>query len=167
MVIALIPIGDSKRLKNKHFLNIGGKKIIEIIVDKISNISFFEDIVIYSTVPVKIKNTNLIIDQEKKGPLNVLLKVLKIYEKNVFLLAGDMPFISAEYIEKMLIYPEQLSVIPRWENGYLEPMHALYSKSCLNYNEKESFHEFIKYIPKIFLKAENFPRYQFFNINTV
>ena len=37
---------NSSRLKNKHFYKIGGKPLLEIIVDKLSNIKLINEIYI-------------------------------------------------------------------------------------------------------------------------
>lgn len=166
MVIAVIPVGNSKRLTNKHFLKLGEDQIIEIIVSKLYNSNLFEKIVIYSTKPIYIENSETIIDYEEKGPMYVLWNSLKIFNDNIFMIGGDMPFIEIESLKRFFVYPKQLSVIPKWKNGYLEPLHSLYSKFCLNYEFKNSFHEFIEGIPKVFLSAESFSEYEFFNINT-
>lgn len=167
MVIALIPIGNSRRLKGKHFLKLGDKRIIDHIVEKLYLSNLFEKIVVYSVKEIEIKNAIILIDYEEKGALNVLIKTLNEFNSNVFLLAGDLPFFSIEHVKRMMVYPDQLSIIPKWSNGYLEPMHALYSISAKYYEEKASFHEFIEQIPKLFIPAESFPSYEFFNINTL
>ncbi|MGC8663180.1 MAG: molybdenum cofactor guanylyltransferase [Thermoplasmata archaeon] len=166
MIIALIPVGESRRLPKKHFLKLGEKQVLEIIVDKLLNSKLFDEVALYSTTPIKIENTLLLIDENKEGPLKALIKALNIFDKNIFLLAGDMPFFEVEQIRKMLVYPEKLSIIPKWNSGYIEPLHALYSVSSTAYEIKKSFHEFIDQIPKLFLRAEDFPSYEFFNMNT-
>lgn len=167
MVIALIPVGDSKRLRGKHFLKLGSRRIIDIIVEKLFWSKLFDEIIVYSIHDIKIKNATTVIDYEREGALNVLIRTLKEFNSNIFLIGGDLPFFSIESIKKMMIYPDQLSVIPKWSNGYMEPMHALYSISAKEYPRKRSFHEFIEQIPKIFLRAEGFPEYEFFNMNTL
>ncbi|MGC8672653.1 MAG: NTP transferase domain-containing protein [Thermoplasmata archaeon] len=166
MVIAVIPIGNSVRLKNKHFLTLGNKRIIDIIVENLYQSNLFDEIVVYSMVNFDINYAKFVKDNEGKGPIDVLINSLKKFNTNIFFIGGDIPFFSMKSIKNMLLYPDNLSIIPKWENGYMEPLHALYSISALNYPRKDSFHEFIEQIPKVFIKAEKFPEYEFFNINT-
>ena len=69
---------NSSRLKNKHFYKIGGKPLIRIIIDKLSNIKLINEI--YIATGSKKKNSKYLSLKKNK-------KKLKFYfhrnEKNV------------------------------------------------------------------------------------
>ena len=53
-----------------------------------------------------------------------------------FVVACDMPFLNVELLKNMLSYQEgHDAVVPRTD-GYPEPTHALYNKTCLPHMEK-------------------------------
>ncbi|MFP3255927.1 MAG: hypothetical protein RXP30_05820 [Thermoplasmata archaeon] len=165
MVIALVPVGKSKRLENKHFLDYCGKRIIDSVVDNLINSGLFSKIVIYSYFEFNIDRAEIIIDKKLQGVLPLIIDAMERYSENIFVLGGDMPL--ATYFSPLLSYPEQLSVIPRWKNGYIEPLHSLYSISSLNYYSGErALHDFIEKIPRVYYPAEKMPEYSFYNINT-
>ncbi|MEM3327250.1 MAG: hypothetical protein QW037_02605 [Thermoplasmata archaeon] len=167
MVIAVVPVGISRRLSGKHFLEFCNKRIIDVVVENLNESNLFSKVIIYTINNFDIKNAEIIIDKWRTGVLPILIDALERFNENVFLLGGDMPLANSKSFFPLLLYPESLSVIPKWENGYLEPLHALYSKSALNFQKnKNSMHEFIEHIPKVFIKAEKIGKMAFFNINT-
>ena len=47
--------------------------------------------------------------------------------KKAFILSGDMPLIKAELIELMIKESKEYDCcLPKWENGFLEPLFAIY-----------------------------------------
>ncbi|MBD6955630.1 MAG: molybdenum cofactor guanylyltransferase [Thermoplasmata archaeon] len=167
MVIALVPVGNSKRLKNKHFLDFCGKRIIDAVIDNLEETGAFSRIIVYSHADIRVKNAEVIRDERLEGVLPLIFDAIRRYGENVFVLGGDMPLANRSSILPLLSYPEQLSVVPRWRNGYMEPLHSLYSTSCINYEpEGRSINRFIERIPRIYFPAEDLPPNAFFNVNT-
>lgn len=69
-----------------------------------------------------------------KGPLGGIFSALinARYEK-VFILACDMPKINFDIILELKKFSKNYDiVVPRWKNGYYEPLCAIYSKSVQN-----------------------------------
>jgi len=71
------------------------------------------------------------------GPLGGIYTALTYAKtESVFVCAADMPFLNQEFIAFMLqIPPVYDCIIPCWE-GNTEPLHAIYSKSCLPHIQK-------------------------------
>jgi molybdopterin-guanine dinucleotide biosynthesis protein A len=58
--------------------------------------------------------------------------------KYLYLLSCDMPLVNSEVLKLMReVITTENAVIPRWPNGYIEPLHAVYrTKSSLEAAEK-------------------------------
>jgi molybdopterin-guanine dinucleotide biosynthesis protein A len=75
-------------------------------------------------------------DVPGEGPLGGLLTALRAAgDRDALVLAGDMPFVSQAFL-RHLVFSADLHrrsfdiIVPRW-GPYLEPLHAIYSPSCL------------------------------------
>lgn len=139
--------GKSERMgENKSLLSIGGKKMIEHIIDQLNN--HFSEIIISSNNKELhfLKNTKIVKDKDiDKGPLMGILSCLEIstYEKN-FITACDIPEININLIHRMLTTADNYDiVVPIHDNKFIEPLFAVYSKNVLNelkdmlYNSEE------------------------------
>ncbi|MBI2354005.1 MAG: formate dehydrogenase accessory sulfurtransferase FdhD [Deltaproteobacteria bacterium] len=57
--------------------------------------------------------------------------------ERIFVVACDMPSLSAELVRRLCaVEGEWDAVVPLNDAGYLEPLHAVYSRSCLNEIQK-------------------------------
>ncbi len=168
MVSAVVPVGDSKRLEGKHFLEIDGKTILDFLGERLENSNLFNKIYFYSTKKIGLKWGETIVDDEKNGVLYVLTKALKIIDDDIFFIGGDMPFFDKSSALKILEKFECKSVIPKWKNGYVEPLFSLYHRSLKSFGVmKGSMADFINEIDKEFIKSEDLNPITFFNINTI
>ena len=91
--------------------------------------------------------------------------------------ASDMPFLNKALLQRLLeLAPGYDVVIPRW-NGYLEALHAVYSKDCLGPIERLiargelKILEFFPLVKVRYLEEDEInrldpKRLSFFNINT-
>ena len=83
----------------------------------------------------------------KKGPLGGIHAPLTHFQKPVFCVACDMPFLDAAFIGFLSDKLENFdAVVPKSPNG-LEPLHAIYAPSCAPIFER-------------FLKQEKVPSLQ-------
>lgn len=118
---------------NKPFLKYGNKTFIEHQIAKLTKI--FDEIILSANNPDIYANLNLPIVpdiMQEKGPLSGICAGL-MYAKSFhsFIIACDMPFIN----ENVVLYLKEFTdgydvVIPQTSRG-LEPMHAFYSKNCI------------------------------------
>ncbi len=133
--------GKSKRFgKNKAFLKIGGKILIDQIVEKTGRLS--NEIIIVTNILKKfyylhkkfdylnVKLTKDII--ESKGSLGGIYTGLYIAKnKSILVVACDMPFLNIPLIKHIISYSQDYDVIIPKINNFFEPLHAIYSKKCL------------------------------------
>ena len=67
-----------------------------------------------------------------KGPLGGIYSALSHAKYNkAFVLAGDLPFVDVKIMSELTKYKDFQIVVPRWSNGFLEPLCALYSKELI------------------------------------
>ncbi|MGD8566068.1 MAG: molybdenum cofactor guanylyltransferase [Candidatus Bathyarchaeota archaeon] len=128
--------------KDKGLLKFQGKPLIEHVLDTVNTI-IDEMIVVVSSKAQHDEfskaihhDTQIIVDKETaRGPLMGALTGFEKAQGNFsLLLSCDIPLVS----EKVLLLLLELcygknAVIPRWSNGYLEPLHAVYfTKTALS-----------------------------------
>ena len=126
--------GRSTRMKfNKAFAEIGGKSSLQIILDKFNTV--FSETIIISNNPELYTEMN---DKIYTDVFPSLGQVAGIHSglhnascDTVFVLACDMPFIDTRLISFMVDQlGEYQAVVPQL-GGRLQPLAALYSRSCL------------------------------------
>ena len=126
--------GEGKRLAtDKAFLKIGGRVLIEGIVEKMARIG--DEVIIVTSSPQRYGylETRLVGDiYPGNGALGGIYSGLRAAHSDRGLVVGcDMPFLDLRLLRYMiLLSPGQDVVIPR-VGGLTEPLHAIYSKRCL------------------------------------
>ncbi len=128
--------GESTRLGfDKCMIEINGKRLIEIVTDKLSSI--FSRVIIIAKDAKKFERyevwTDILPIKAAISGLHTILS-LSTYNWN-FVTACDMPFINRNlirYIESIALsydYREIDAIIP-FINGYFEPLFAVYSRNA-------------------------------------
>ena len=134
MTAIILAGGKSQRMgSNKAFLKYGDTTFIEHQVMMLSKI--FDEIIlsandanIYTSLKLPVVSDVI----PGKGPLSGICAGLKsATSSHAFVIACDMPFVD----EKLILYlKSQINgydvVVPKTSRG-LEPMHAFYSKNCI------------------------------------
>jgi len=126
--------GESRRMGcNKALLPLHGARFIELIYERMA--ALFDEVLLvtnsptlYEDIPCR-KVPDL---YPNKGPLAGIHSGLSHARcEQIFVAACDMPFISTEAVRHICRSGKRGEVIiPRSEKG-LEPLHALYHKSCI------------------------------------
>lgn len=131
--------------RNKALVKLKDKPLIEYIIDQSRKIT--DSIVVTISKNDSIEEFQKILpsdieiirdDGGLKSPLTGLISGLnKFLEGYVAVIACDMPFIKSEVLN--LLFEKAIGfdlAIPRWPNGYLEPLHAVYeynkTRQCLS-----------------------------------
>lgn len=133
---AILAGGASVRMgRDKATLTINNKTLIEYTYEKVRGI--FKDIIIISNHHEGINGIEAPILKDFITIQNPLVGIASalIYSNTpyVFVLACDMPNISAAGIDYMIKNTNgEDIIIPLTEKGY-EPLHALYNRSCIPY----------------------------------
>jgi molybdopterin-guanine dinucleotide biosynthesis protein A len=126
--------GRSSRMKyNKAFAEINSRSSIEIIIDKFS--AFFDETIIISNEPEIYKKFGLPIYTDiypRLGPISGIHSALCHSGFDaIFLLGCDVPFISMPMVKYMLNKLNGFDTVVPSIDSYLQPISAVYSKSCL------------------------------------
>ena len=131
--ILVLAGGDSKRLgMKKAFLEINGKPMIQHVVEKVSKLS--GEIVIScrssreKLVRMFPKAIVVADKNRKKGALTGLVSALpEINSEYTALVSCDSPKVEPKVIRYLFeIAKTHGGAVPRWPNGYVEPLQAVY-----------------------------------------
>ena len=173
--------GKSSRIgsdKNKSMLKLNGKHLIDIVRSKLKCV--VGDNIIIAGPPESYPSYKQVIPDLffQKGPLVGIYSGLRASPSQYNLVVGcDMPFLEVKLLKYMTenIYSNDI-VIPRYGDGYIEPLCAIYSKRCLETIERNlAEHIFsvraifphlkVKFIEEEEIKKFDPEFYSFFNLN--
>ncbi|MEK6744104.1 MAG: molybdenum cofactor guanylyltransferase [Nitrospirota bacterium] len=127
--------GENRRMgRDKAFLDIDGRPMIAHILDVFSKL--FERIIVVTNMPDRYRNYDVDVTGDVldiRGPLTGIYSgLLRSTDEYNFVAACDMPFLNPRLISYMgKIAAGQDAVVPQF-NGFLEPLHAIYSKRTLS-----------------------------------
>jgi molybdopterin-guanine dinucleotide biosynthesis protein A len=149
--ICILCGGKSKRFGgNKIFHKLGDKTILEIVYDKFEDLSddvFFQvSDNTHNNLKLDKLNAKIYHDLfENKGPLGGIYSALKHakYDK-VLIIAGDLPFIDRRIVHELNRFDSNDLIVPKWNNGHVEPLCALYSKMIMPIIKKKIESEDLK-----------------------
>ncbi len=127
--------GKNSRMEgqDKAFLEIAGRPLIELIIDKLRGL--VKDIIVvtnrperYAAYPVKLASD----DMPGVGPLMGLYCGLKASSaKYNFVAACDMPFLNAGLVKYMIDNSDAYDALVPEIDNQLHPLCGLYSRDCL------------------------------------
>ena len=132
--------GKSSRMgTNKAFLELKGKTFIELQIELLREM--FDEIFISANTPSEYEYLNLPVFKDiypDKGPLGgIYTSLINSSSFHTFMLACDMPFVESGLIKHLKDLTKEYDVvIPKSEKG-LEPLHAFYSKKCIDPIKRE------------------------------
>jgi len=126
--------GQSSRLgADKSFINVNGQSLIEHIVAKLTRLS--DDVIIVTNSPDEYDHleARLVGDiYPSKGALGGIYSGLRAAANAYSLVvACDMPFLDLNLLRYMIILAREHDVVIPRIGGFTEPLHAIYSKNCL------------------------------------
>lgn len=133
---AVLAGGDSKRMgKNKAFLELGGERLIDLIVSRLSKL--FAEVFVVTNDPGKLSYLPVRLEEDiyKQGEKNSLRGIHTALNKasyfSCFVTACDMPFISLSLIKYMSDYTKEYDLVTPKLDGYYQPMFSFYNKKIL------------------------------------
>jgi molybdopterin-guanine dinucleotide biosynthesis protein A len=185
---AILAGGQSRRLgTNKALLRLraDGPTIIELVVTRIMD-SGIESPLLITNTPDEYAFLGLKTlpdDIPGAGPLGGIVTALSHSPHDRVLVVGcDLPFLSPALLRYMATLPNRgAAIVPRWHDyagqERLEPLHSIYSKSCIEAIRKEiasgnlKLTDFLQTIRTTFIDESTLKRYDpdlssFCNINT-
>jgi molybdopterin-guanine dinucleotide biosynthesis protein A len=184
MKVTSIILAGGKNLRlgrNKALETLDGKSLIEHVIERVEPLS--ERILIVTShekfdLPVSVKAEMLADLYPDKGPLGGIYTGLAASRSlyNI-VVACDMPFLNTELLNYMLgLSRDYDAVVPRLEEGMIEPLHSIYSRGCLDNMQKRlesnelKVHSFLKTVRVRYIEREESQKLDpellsFFNIN--
>lgn len=128
--------GRGKRMgyREKALVDINGKPLVTYVIKSLEKV--VDEIIISVRDKTQGETLNSMLpgytyaydEFENNGPLSGILSGLTLCRNEFcFITACDMPFIN-ENVVKMLFRMSEAhdAAIPRWEDGFLEPLHSVY-----------------------------------------
>ena len=135
--------GKNLRLGSSKALEIiGGKSLIERVVERVKLVSP-QTLIVTSPEQLALlvaEEVEVLVDlYPGKGPLGgIYTGLLASPSSHSIVVACDMPFLNIELLRYMIeLSPGFDAVVPRLEEGKLEPLCAVYSRSCLGIMKTE------------------------------
>ncbi len=126
--------GRSRRMgRDKAFIQVAGVRLFDYVYSRCR--SFFSEVVVVTNWPRQFQGYHALIvadEVQGAGSLGGLYTGL-LWAKHyyAFCVACDMPFLRPEVIAHLVAKKNNYDVvIPKTKEG-LEPLHALYSKKCI------------------------------------
>jgi molybdopterin-guanine dinucleotide biosynthesis protein A len=181
--------GFSSRFgQDKGILEIAGKPLIKHVIDAVNPV--VDEIIVVTNSQDRITKyaqvlgaeVKFAIDlHESKGPLIGALTGFRFaHEKYALLLPSDTPFVSKEVVSLLFeLCLNKMAVIPRWPNGQIEPLHAVYqtklaleaaksavSEGKLNVRAMIEKLRGVRYVSTLVIQQLDPDLRTFFNINT-
>ncbi|MBI9076362.1 MAG: molybdenum cofactor guanylyltransferase [Desulfatibacillum sp.] len=179
---AILAGGVNSRMKgrNKAFLNIQGRPIIDHLTERLAG--FFREIIIISNDPLQYLDYDYPVYSDlstRRCSLNGVHTALNCAVlPNVFMVPCDLPFLQAGMVKLLLTEqdPKFDIIIPQTPAGF-EPLCAIYSRKCLkpaarmletrNLSIRSFFSQVrVKAIPEGKLRAADPELLSFMNVNT-
>ncbi|MZP28879.1 NTP transferase domain-containing protein [Heliobacterium undosum] len=170
---------NSRMGRNKAFVAVNGKAIIAQIIEKLRPVT--AEIIVVTNCPddyrhLGVRLTGDIIPDQ--GPLSGIHAGLSASHcRNNIVVACDMPFVEAPLARALLeLAPGYDVVVPQWRD-YLQPLFAVYAKTCINPIEaclRGNIRKIISFYPQVrvryageaLLSQWGDPERFFFNVNT-
>lgn len=131
--------GKAKRMGriNKALLKVGGRSIIERVVDELSAV--FSEVIIITNHPADFDFLSLPMFKDLwpgGSSLGGIYTGLKVSRSNYALfVACDMPFLKRDIVRYLASKVGNNDIIIPKIDDYFEPLHAIYSRNCLPHIE--------------------------------
>lgn len=135
MIGAVLAGGRGRRFGgDKLLFRISGKPLLLYTIERLEQAEKIDEIVLVASKENAEKlrdfGHDVVVDELMIGPMGGIFTALSLGD--AFVVAGDMPLLVPEFIDFIVERFEEAkkpACVPRWSNGYLEPLHAAYSSS--------------------------------------
>ncbi len=149
ITISILAGGKSSRMgRDKAFVPFNGRPLIQTIIDTLSGLG--DELMIISNTPADYAQFGLPLFSDRymdHGSLGGLhTAVYHAAHPHALIVACDMPYLNRDLLRHLISLRHEADiVVPRWTR-FPEPLHAVYSKSCLPAIEKKLSAEQLKII---------------------
>ncbi len=138
MIAIVLAGGSSKRFGvDKVLYPLRGKPMVLYVVEKLVRSHLFEKIIVVAThrnaSTLHDLGLEVLLDNLAVGPMGAIYLALRIF-REILVLPCDVPLLKVSSIENMVTacLDGYDACIPRWSNGFIEPLIAVYRSSALN-----------------------------------
>jgi len=181
MIGAVLAGGRGRRFGGDKLLyKISGRPLILYTIERLETARRIDEIILVASRDNAEKLERLgyrvVVDTLLIGPMGGVYTALSLGD--AFVVAGDMPLLVPEFIDYIIEEFKKsgkIACVPRWSNGYLEPLHAAYSRAFREILGEKiktgnyALNRAIREANPCYLPIESFPeewRESFFNVNT-
>lgn len=140
-------MGSRLGYREKALIDINGRPLIELIIERLK--------IVVDSIIISVRDraqgellgatlsrgyTFAYDDHRNVGPISGILSGLSECEDEYcFISACDMPFINDDVVRLLFEKSENYDAsIPRWDDGFLEPLHAVYRCSPMVHETKKA-----------------------------
>jgi molybdopterin-guanine dinucleotide biosynthesis protein A len=140
-------MGSRLGYREKALININGKLLIELIIERLEKVV---DRIIISVRDIRQGELlKAVLSREywfaydiykNTGPMSGILSGLSTCrDEYCFITACDMPFIDENVVRLLFRRSKNYdAAIPRWEDGFLEPLYAVYRRAPMIHETKNA-----------------------------
>ncbi|AJC71344.1 molybdopterin-guanine dinucleotide biosynthesis protein MobA [Thermococcus guaymasensis DSM 11113] len=181
MIGAVLAGGRGRRFGDDKLLyKINGKPLVLYTIENLEMAKTIDEIVLIASKDnaerLRKLGYRVVVDELLIGPMGGVYTALSLGD--AFVVAGDMPLIVPEFVDFIVSNFKKsgkIACVPRWENGYLEPLHAAYSRAFREVLEERikdgnyALNRAIRETDVCYIPIESLPeewRESFFNVNT-
>ncbi|MBK8905921.1 MAG: molybdenum cofactor guanylyltransferase [Anaerolineaceae bacterium] len=135
LTVAIMAGGKSSRMgTDKSFVLFEGRPMIEVVRDTVAGLG--DETLLITNKPAEYEQLHLPMVGDMypdHGPLGgIFTAVHAATHPHTLVVACDMPWLNRPLLEYMIGLRQTADIIvPRWEK-FPEPLHAIYSKTCLD-----------------------------------
>jgi len=169
---AIILVGGEARRANgqeKYFFTMDGRTFIERLVENLQNV--VDEIVLVARDPAQCERFShlggirCVTDIRRgRGPIGgIHAGALAASGDLLFVCACDMPCISPDAVRYLFsLIRDEDAVIPKWNSGMMEPLHAVYRRdpliACLEKNDPPSLRALAQSLFVRYVEARDFEK---------
>ncbi len=134
VTVAIQAGGKSSRMgEDKSFVKLNGRPLIEIVIDAVQGLG--QETILITNKPAAYRHLSLPLFADlypEHGPLGgIYTAVFHASYSHTLIVACDMPWLQRPLLAHLITLREKADVVvPRWDK-FPEPLHAVYSKTCL------------------------------------
>jgi molybdopterin-guanine dinucleotide biosynthesis protein A len=132
--------GASRRMGcNKAFLELGGRPLIEIVIEQVQTVAV--EVIVVSNTPQRYAHLAARVVSDIYPGVGVLggihAGLMTATCDHALIVGCDMPFLNPSLLEYLASLAPRYNVVVPCVDNLLEPLHAIYSRSCLPLIETE------------------------------
>jgi molybdopterin-guanine dinucleotide biosynthesis protein A len=132
--VAILAGGQSRRMgRDKAFLSVGGRPVIERVIERVRSLS--DDITIITNQPQRYRHLNYRMVEDVypgKGALGGIYTAIHAARHPFCLVvACDMPFLNPTLLRYLMSLTSGFDAVVPYIEAHPEAMHAVYGRRCL------------------------------------